>query len=236
MQKNKVNDVLAIIPARGGSKGLPGKNIKLLNGKPLIWYTIEAAREVFPDGNICVSTDDSKIYEIVKKTGLNVPFLRSPELSTDTANTWDVVRHAVEWYKNRGKVFSKVAILQPTSPLRNGNHIHEAIGLFDADTEMVVSVKETKANPYFTLLEENESGFVSRSKKSMFSRRQDCPPVYEINGAIYIIQPKILDLLSPWESSNIKKYLMSNYESIDIDDQMDFNLAKLFVDFQGENI
>lgn len=229
-----MNDTIVIIPARSGSKGLPGKNIKLLNGIPLIQYTIQAAIEVALKENICLSTDDEEIASVAKTMDINVPFLRPSNLATDAANTWDVVRHALEWYKNeRQMVFSKVALLQPTSPLRNGKHILESYNLLDANIEMVVSVKETKGNPYFTLFEENIDGTIIPSKVSNFTRRQDCPKVYELNGAIYLFKVTILNRKLPLQSSIIKKYLMSDRDSIDIDNIDDFELVRKIMDSDG---
>ncbi len=179
-----MQNTLIIIPARGGSKGLPGKNIKPLNGKPLIHYTIEAALEVSSKENICVSTDDAEIIRVAEQTGLKVPFVRPADLSTDTAGTWKVVRHAIDWYKKQGKNYNTIILLQPTSPFRTGKHIKEAYELMSENTDMVVSVTETKSNPYFTLFEEDENGFIHQSKKANFTRRQECPKIYELNGVL----------------------------------------------------
>ncbi|MCU4158141.1 acylneuraminate cytidylyltransferase family protein [Carboxylicivirga sp. A043] len=222
-----IKDTLVIIPARGGSKGLPGKNIKPLNGKPLIHYTIEAALDVTDKEHICVTTDDKEIIKVAEQTGIKVPFIRPAELATDTANTWDVVKHAIDWYRANGKVYSKIILLQPTSPFRTGLHINEAFKLMDKNTEMVVSVKETKSNPYFTLFEEDDNGFIHQSKQASFTRRQDCPPIYELNGAIYILNLNLnLNLSKPWNSNQIKKYTMTAEDSIDIDNEQDWDRAE----------
>ena len=178
---------LIVIPVRGGSKGIPGKNIKPLNGKPLINYTLNAARELFPDEIICVSTDSEEIIQIVEKSGLKVPFIRPAELATDTAGTYEVLLHAIEFYERNGYNPDIIILLQATSPFRNSKQIQEALDLFDITCEMVVSVKETKSNPYYILREENKDGWLVKSKDGNFTRRQDCPKVYEINGATYII-------------------------------------------------
>ena len=150
---------LVTIPARGGSKGIPGKNIKELNGKPLIQYTIEAAREIFSDEVICVSTDDIKIKEVVESMGLFVPFIRPPELATDTTGTYEVLLHAIQYYEKNGYQPDTLILLQPTSPFRTATHIKEAIKLYTPGVQMVVSVKETKSNPYYVLFEEDEKGY-----------------------------------------------------------------------------
>jgi N-acylneuraminate cytidylyltransferase len=139
---------LIIIPARGGSKGVPRKNIKLLNGKPLIHYTIEAAQNIFSNNIICVSTDDEEIKEVAEQTGLTVPFIRPAELATDQAGTREVLLHAVYYYETIDYFADTIILLQPTSPFRNSTQIKEALKLYTEDCDMVVSVKETKSNPY----------------------------------------------------------------------------------------
>lgn len=226
----KITDTLVVIPARGGSKGLPGKNIKALNGKPLIWYTIEAAREVFPDQHICVSTDDPDIIRVVEQTGLKIPFVRPAHLATDTAGSWEVVKHAYDHYLTLGHTFSKILLLQPTSPLRTAHHIREAYTLLQntRNAEMVVSVKEAKSNPYFNLFEPDENGFLHKSKQGNYKTRQECPKVYELNGAIYLLQSKELHKLLNNQPLRQIPYHMPGTSSIDIDTEDDFKTAQKF--------
>ena len=186
---------LVIIPARGGSKGVPKKNIKKLSGKALIQYTIDAARKLVPDNQIIVSTDCLEIKSIVEKLGLVVPFLRPKELATDTSGTHEVLLHAINFFESQGNQISEIILLQPTSPFRTDKHIKEALELYNSKIDMVVSVKETQSNPYYVLYEENSKGFIDKSKKGNFTRRQDCPKVYESNGAIYIINTKLLIII-----------------------------------------
>lgn len=216
---------LVVIPARGGSKGLPRKNSKLLNGKPLIHYTIDAAREVFPDNRILVSTDDEEIRKCAEKTGIKVPSLRPAHLATDTSSSREVLLHALEAYTNRGEEIDTVVLLQPTSPLRTAIHIKSAIEIYTPEIDMVVSVKETDANPYYVLKEEDEFGYLQSSKKGTFTRRQDCPKVYELNGAVYVINKESLVKREPAEFEKVKKVLMDKESSVDIDDLLDFQLA-----------
>ena len=226
---------LVIIPARGGSKGLPGKNIKLLNGKPLIYYTLDAALDVADPQNICVSTDSDEIISKIREYGLNVPFKRPLELATDTAGTYDVILHAIDFYEKRGQRFDRIILLQPTSPFRTGSHIKQALTVYNKNLDMVVSVKETKASPYFTLFEENEKGYLMLSKPCGFTRRQDCPKVYEYNGAIYIMNINSLKMRTPDKFERIKKYLMSAQDSLDIDNMLDFVFAQAIIDFTKDN-
>ncbi|MBW8242639.1 acylneuraminate cytidylyltransferase family protein [Muricauda oceani] len=222
---------IVVIPARGGSKGLPGKNIKKLGGKPLIEYTICAAREVFNDEEIVVSTDDLEIKKIVEKTGLKVPFLRPKNLATDVASTQDVLLHIIDFYENQGYSFDVMVLLQPTSPFRTSRHIQEAIDLFykNQGLDMVVSTKEAKSNPYFSLFEEDANGFLKKSKEGSFTRRQDCPKVWEFNGAIYVINVTALKRNKISEFKNIKKYPMDKKSSLDIDDEFDWLMAEKLV-------
>jgi len=216
---------LAVIPARAGSKGLPGKNTRLLAGKPLIRYTMDTAIEVFDKCDICVSTDDPLVIEIANEIGLDVPFTRPDYLATDNATSQDVIRHAFEYYKNQGVSYDAIVLLQPTSPLRRSQDIRGAVALFNSEIDMVVSVKETDSNPYYVLFEEDSNGYLKKSKEGNFTRRQDCPKVWEYNGAIYVINSRIYGS-SDTKVDNIVKFVMSKDLSVDIDDQTDFQMAE----------
>lgn len=218
---------LIIIPARGGSKGVPGKNIKLLNGVPLIHYTLDAAREIFEDRYICVSTDDEEIKKCVEAKGVTVPFLRPSELASDTAGTYDVLMHALQYYENQNYYPDVIIILQPTSPMRKANHIKEAVKLYNNEIDMIVSVKETKSNPYYVLFEEDGDGFLRKSKQANFVRRQDCPKVWEFNGAIYVINVNSLKRSQISDFSKVVKYQMDELSSHDIDSILDWKIAEL---------
>ena len=218
--------ILCIIPARSGSKGLSNKNIRLLGGNPMIYYSIKIAQKIVKNEDICVSTDSTTIAKIAIKYGVDVPFLRPQELSTDIATTESVILHSLNWYLEKGKSFDVVILLQPTSPLRQEFHIKESLSEFNLDLDMVVSVKIPKSNPYFTIFEEDENSFLIQSKKGNFSRRQDCPKVYEYNGAIYIINVKSLLSKGYQNFNKIKKYIMSEEYSVDIDNEYDFENAE----------
>lgn len=220
---------LVIIPARGGSKGIPDKNIKELCGKPLILHTVEAARKLFTDSQIIVSTDSQRIKQIVEGSGLKVPFLRPPRLSTDHTPMDDVILHALDYFERSYNPPQKIILLQPTSPLRDQNHIKEAIELFIDEIDLLVSVKKTDSNPYYVHYEENEKGFLEKSKAGVFIRRQDCPDVWELNGAIYIYNTNSIKNLGLKNLKKIKKFIMDNKSSIDIDSQIDFDLAELLI-------
>lgn len=225
-----MNNTLVIIPARGGSKGIPHKNIKSLAGKPLICYTLDAARSIVDDANICVSTDDKSIVEVVEQYGIQVPFLRPAELACDTAGTYEVLLHALNFYETQGKKFEIIILLQATSPFRTGRHIQEALNLYTPEVDMVVSVKEAESNPYYSCFEENGNGFLEISKGGgHYTRRQDCPSVYEYNGAIYIINPQSLKKTPLSQFSKRVKYVMDKEHSMDLDTMLDWKMAELMI-------
>ena len=218
---------LIFIPARGGSKGIPNKNIKDFDGNPLIYYSIKNALEVVEENDIiCVSTDDVKIKKYSESLGIKVPFIRPKKLSKDNSETQDSIIHALSWYKLKKITFDQVLVLQPTSPLRKSYHIKDALKIWNNDYDMIVSVFETKSNPYYLLFEDCKNGFIKKSKKSSFTRRQDCPKIYEINGAIYIINPNSLLNRKINSFSRIKKYIMKVEDSIDIDNFFDWKIAE----------
>lgn len=221
---------LVVIPVRGGSKRLPGKNIKKLNGKPLINYTIEAARKIFNDDQIYISTDDIEIKKVAESTGLHIPELRPAHLATDYASSQDVLIHCLDRSIDNGYEPDTIILLQVTSPFRNEHHIREALNIYDSECEMVVSVKSSEANPYYILMEEDEYGWLKKSKSGEFNRRQDCPNVYEMNGAIYVIRVKSLCQKPMSQFSKVRKYLMKKEHSIDIDNQLDWDIAELILD------
>ena len=222
---------LAIIPARSGSKGLKDKNIKLLNGKPLLAYTIEAARESGLFDEIMVSTDSQEYADIAKQWGANVPFLRSNELANDTASSWDVVKEVIERYKNLGTAFDTVALLQPTSPLRTSNDIIKGYKVMRAkEANSVVGVCEMDHSPLWanTLPEDlSMENFIRPEVVKM--PRQSIPTYYRINGALYIV--KIDYLMKSRDIYEEKSYatVMSKENSIDIDSAIDFQLAEFLL-------
>lgn len=217
---------LSVITARGGSKGIPGKNTKPLNGKPLILYTVEAARKVFQDQYIYVSTDSQEIKNTVESSGLEVPFLRPAELATDTSSSEDVLKHTIKEAVKKGLLFDAVVLLQPTSPFRNEEHIQSAIIEFEKDPEsLLLSVTEARENPYYTLMEEDKDGFLQKSKEATFTRRQDCPSVWNVNGAIYIF-PKNEFFEGGFDTLSKRKFVMNALTSIDLDSSSDWTIAE----------
>ena len=217
-------------PNCGGSK-IINQQIKdiereLLDGRPLIYYTLDVACAVASPENVCVSTDSDEIIQVVREYGIDVPFKRPANLATDTAGSYDVILHAIEFYEQRGVHYDRILLLQPTSPFRTETHVREALSLYHPGLDMVASVKITNANPYFNLIEENPEGFLSLSKSGSFTRRQDCPTVYEFNGGIYIMNVQSLKIGPHTKFSKIRKYVMTEEDSLDIDTNLDWIIAE----------
>lgn len=228
---DKLTDTLFVIPARGGSKGLPGKNIKELCGKPLIAYSIDVAREFVDDKHICVSTDSEEIKQVVESYGLSLPFLRPDYLATDTATTNDVLVHAVNFFKEQGIEYKKLVLLQPTSPLRTSQDVQGAIKLYHDDIDMVVSV--IKSHAPAVLCSENEDGFVELIYNKKAAGRQQLQDMYEFNGAVYVINVQALLDKGLAKFTKRVKYVMSKENSMDIDDIYDFKLVEIILKGRG---
>lgn len=228
----KLQDTLFVITARGGSKGLPGKNIKDLCGKPLISYSIDIARTFTDDENICVSTDSAEIKNVVEKYGLKVPFLRPGYLATDTATSNDVLVHAVHFYKDIGREYKKICLLQPTSPLRSVDDVEGALDLYREDIDMVVSV--VKSHAPAVLCSDDENGFIQLIYNKNAEGRQQLKDMYEFNGAVYVINVESLLKKGMKNFLSKVKYVMSKEHSIDIDDIYDFMLVESIMKMNKE--
>ena len=220
---------IAIIPARSGSKGLKDKNIKLLNGKPLLAYSIEAALKSKCFDVVVVSTDSNQYAKIAKKYGAKVPFLRSKRNSSDKSSSWDVVKEVLDNYYKLGRVFDSFMLLQPTSPLRTYKDIKNAYKLFnDKKAYSIVSVCETEESPLCSYALPNNNLLssvlnISEEKK----RRQDLKTYYKMNGAIYLADiPNFLKTNDIY-MKKCYAYIMDKKSSIDIDDEIDFKLVEL---------
>ena len=219
--------ILYLIPARGGSKGLPGKNIKILGNKPLINYSIQFARNFTTDLNICVSTDDEDIIKCVNDNNLKIEFKRPENLSTDTATTNDVIINAINYYESIGRYYDLVVLLQPTSPFRKIQDFKNMLNNWTKDLDLLVSVKENHDSPYFNIFEENLDGFLNKSKDVGITRRQDAPKVYAFNGSIYIYN---VNSIKKNQIKKIKKYIMQDLiTSIDIDTSFDFLMCETVI-------
>lgn len=225
--------VLYLIPARGGSKGIPHKNIKLLNGKPLIQYSIEVARELTDDADICLSTDDPQIKAVAEGLGLRVPFLRPDYLASDTAGTSDVIVHALNFYANQGKIYDVVVLLQPTSPLRTVQNVKDCLEFYTPEYDMVTTVKESSVSA--VLCRENADGYLEQLIGGSNIRRQDAERLYEYNGAVYVINAKSVKEKGLGGFKKIKKCVMSEENSIDIDTMLDWKLVEYLLNSDNNN-
>ncbi len=187
--------ILGIIPARAGSKGVPGKNKKLLGGKPLIFYTIQAAKKSKLLTQIFVSTNDADIKKIAEASKIKVPELRPENLSTSSSPSLDYINYTLELLKKQGKVFDAVCLLQPTSPFRKKGLIDACIKKFietNADTLFTTRMVPAEFNPHWIFEQAKDGLKLSTGDKKMISRRQDLPPAYYRDGCIYIIKTSVL--------------------------------------------
>jgi N-acylneuraminate cytidylyltransferase/CMP-N,N'-diacetyllegionaminic acid synthase len=223
--------VLAIIPARGGSKGLPGKNILPLGGKPLIAWTIEAARQSRFVDRVIVSTDSPNIAEVAELYGAEVPFRRPAELASDQAKSFDVLLHAIDWHQRQGFCYDLVVCLQPTSPLRSAEDIDRAIECYVArEADAVVSVCETDHHPWWSNTLPEDGNMVDFLRPEVLnSNRQELPAFYRLNGAIYLASPHYLKANGSFYGDGTFAYAMPKSRSIDIDDHLDLQLAEVLV-------
>ena len=221
---------LIVIPARGGSKGIPRKNIKHLGGRPLIYYAIDGARSVVGDADICVTTDDAEIIDMVKAYGLDVPFVRPDYLAADNMGTYEVLLHALDYYEKIGRKYDTIVLLQPTSPFRRPDDIRGAMNEYTPELDMVVTVKEAATNPYYNSYEEDKEGYLTISKgDGKYARRQDVPEAWEYNGAVYVINAKSLKAKNMSDFRRVRKYVMDSLHSLDLDTLLDWKIAELLI-------
>ena len=225
--------VLAVIPARSGSKGLKNKNIRNLCGHPLIAWTIKKAKQSKYIQKVVVSTDSEKISNIAKKYGAFVPFLRPKKYATDKANDFAVLDHALNFFKNKGENFDYIIMLQPTSPLRDLKDINNSIKkVLKENIEALVSVSKLDVHhPRFIYSLKNNNNLVPFSKKIRSSdiRRQDLEPLYFLEGSIYISKIKSLEKYKTFYHSKTKAYELPKWKSLEIDDLDDLNIAEMYI-------
>lgn len=224
---------LGVIAARGGSKGFPGKNLRRLAGLPLIVHTILAAQQSRLLDAFLVTTDDPAIAAAAREAGAPVPFMRPPELATDNIPIWPAMLHAAEqWEKTAGRTADAVVLLQPTSPLRTAGDIDGCITRFrDSEADICSSVTATHDSPYFNMVEPvpGDPDLVRPCTSLMTdrSRRQEAPPVYAVNGAVYVIKRSVLqDLQNQFRVGRYVAYEMPRARSVDIDGPDDLEFAE----------
>lgn len=223
--------VLAVVTARGGSKGLLRKNIRQIAGKPLMAWTLDEARRSAYIDRCIVSTDDAEIAELARQSGADVPFLRPAELASDTAKTVDVLMHAMNWLKDRGEVYEIIVLLQPTSPLRTYEDIDKAIELLSAKgASAIVSVAETRHNPCWTNTLPADGSMKEFLRPDVLGKnRQELPVFYRLNGAVYAGYSEYIKSVNGFFGNGTFAYIMPKERSVDIDDEFDFHVAEIML-------
>lgn len=222
---------LYIIPARGGSKGIPRKNIKPLGGRPLIAYAIDAALEAgAAPQSIILSTDDEEIAATARSLGLPTPYMRPAALGADTTGSREVILDVMDWADARGIEYDCVVLLQPTSPFRTADDIRRTLAAYRPDIDMAVTVTPASSNPYYNCFETDSEGFVTISKgDGLYTRRQDAPPAWEFNGAVYAINPASLRRQPMGAFRRRVPVEMPRERSLDLDTPMDWAVAEYLI-------
>jgi N-acylneuraminate cytidylyltransferase len=220
--------ILALITARGGSKRLPGKNIRVLGGKPLIVWSIDVAKGIPEICDILVSTDDSAIAAVCTEAGALVPWLRPTYLATDTASSVDVALHALDWYETEKSAVDGLLLLQPTSPFRTKETVRKGVELYSKNGQQpVVGVSPTHAHPMWTLKMEGEYLVPFMHEHGFGTRSQDLPLAYVVNGGFYLISPAVLRVDRSFVGiKTIPLLIESPQEALDIDTEWDFKMAE----------
>lgn len=223
-------NVLFIIPARGGSKGLPGKNILSLGGKPMIAWSIHAVLDSGIHGDCIVSTNDKKIAKIANSYGANIPFMRPQKLATDKATTLDVIIYTYNRLIKEGKKYTHIAVIQPTSPLRKASDIVESIKKLSGNTKAVIGVTKCDHHPLWSNQLPSDLSMKHFIRKELLNKnRQQLPEYYQINGAIYISEINYFLKNKSFFGSATKAYIMPTNRSVDIDTEKDFVLAEYYL-------
>jgi len=235
------SSVVALIPARGGSKGVPRKNIRQLAGKPLIAYAIETALKSRLIDRVVVSTEDDEIAEIARQYGAEVPFMRPEPLSRDNSPEWLTWQHALETLATLDGA-SNIGVLAgilPTSPLRAVEDVDACITmLIETDADIVITVKPADRNPYFNMVTINEEGKAQLviPPQGVVFRRQDAPPVYDVTTVAVAARPQfVMNACSLFEGK-VKAVVVPADRALDIDTELDFRVAELFLSQVGDNV
>jgi len=224
--------ILGLITARGGSKGIPGKNIKLLGGKPLLQYTWESGKQAGLLDKVILSSEDQKIIEVAKKLGLEVPFTRPAELAQDETPSIEVIKHALNFFREKGEDFDAVCLLQPTTPFRSPGLIDACIKKFEENNyDSLISVREVPAefNPHWVFEEKEGLLKLATGEESIIPRRQDLPKAYFRDGAIYITKTEVVLKQNSLFGKRIGFYDTSGTPYVNIDVPEDWEKAEKIV-------
>lgn len=227
--------ILALILARGGSKRVPGKNIRLLSGKPLIVWSIDIVEGIPEICDVLVSTDDAAIARVARDAGALVPWMRPAELATDTAPSLGACLHALDWYEDEKGQVEGLLLLQPTSPLRSRKSVLEGIRLFRVNNlRGVIGVSPAESHPLWCFQIENSRLRPFVDKGGLHLRSQDLPPAYVINGAFYLVAPEGLrNLRSFFSDDTVPLVMVEPGENVDIDSEWDWKMAEMAISIKG---
>jgi CMP-N,N'-diacetyllegionaminic acid synthase len=226
--------VLAIVPARGGSKGVPRKNVRIVGDRPLIAWTIGSALTSKTVDQVILSSDDIEIIDVARQWGCDIPFTRPPELATDAASMLDVIHHAADIC---GDGFEWIVLLQPTSPLRSAEDIDATVAAcMQAGAPAAVTVTPTDKSPFWMYFR-GESGLMTpimNDPRNLSYRRQDLPPTYALNGAVYVARRDWLKGRSSFLSPETICHVMPRERSIDVDTEYDFSMLKAYLSVRND--
>lgn len=228
---------IALICARGGSKGVPNKNIRELAGRPLIGWSIHVAKQVQRISDIIVSTDSEKIAELAKAHGATVPFLRPEFLARDDSPEWMVWRHTIDFLQASGIRMDGLVVIPPTSPLRIPRDIDNCLDVFErGGVDVVITVSESKRSPYFNMVRHDEKGnavLVIPPEKHIF-RRQDVPQVFDITTVAYVVRPDFVKQYNSMFDGCVRTVEVPPERAIDIDTVLDLEVAECLMEMQGK--
>ena len=226
--------ILATVCARRGSKGVENKNIRELNGKPLIFYTIDILKKWGKADKIVCSTDSKEIAEIANRYDVETPFIRPTELATDTIGKLSVIQHAVKFCEKEYNIrYDTIIDLDPTAPIRKVSDLDNAINKFlNSDADVLYSVCKARKSPYFNMVELDERGYAHLSKplKNEITRRQDSPEVYDMNASIYLFDRDFLLTTNSIHSDKAVVYVMGDTSAFDIDREIDFKFIEFLLE------
>jgi len=235
-----VKNYLALICARGGSKGIPNKNLHLLGGKPLIVWSIELAKRIECISKVVVSTDSKDIAAVALHHGAEVPFLRPSELAQDNSAEWGVWRHAIEYYKNSGDYcFDGLVVIPPTAPLRNDDDIIRCLKEYENDeADIIITISPSHRSPYFNMVKIEERGNSSLVMKSMkeICRRQDSPEVFDMTTVAYVVNPEFVLQKNGIFEGQVRSVHVPRERAIDIDTPFDLKVAECLIKQNEENM
>jgi N-acylneuraminate cytidylyltransferase len=221
--------IFAFIFARGGSKGLPGKNLLNLGGKPLLAHSIMIAKDIDKISRIFVSTDSQEIAEVGIEYGAEV-INRPSELAQDDSPEWSSWLHAINWLEDRGEFFDCFVSLPATAPMRNKSDVIKCIDLLDKQTDIVVTISESSRSPYFNMVKKDRHyiKLLIDSEKS-YSRRQDAPQIYDMTTVAYVARPNFIKNNNNIFDGRVKASIVPKKRAVDIDDEIDFKMAELLM-------